>query len=174
MHKLYLGGSEQRKFARQIFVSMEITAPMYWLMQFDTYKIGVSSNGSSKMHKLLHKAFDIDDFSYEHMTSEGISVLYIIIYNLNKLRDEYMNFDDLKSEGKIASNISKQDIWNTILDLLPDSYNQTRYVSMNYENVFNMINQRQNHKLDEWKQFTYTLYKLPYVSEIMDGDKPRF
>lgn len=166
LRRLYRAGSEHRKYMRQIFVSLDITAPFYWWKQFDTYKIGTTSNSCSTMHKLTVKPFELCDFSHEHLLDT--SVLFTIIEELNKYRNLYLHYDDLKDTGMISDGISKKDIWWQMIQLLPESYNQKRTISMNYENVILMSKQRKNHKLDEWNELIEIFYTLPYIKEIVE------
>ena len=154
MRRLYKAGTEHRKYLRQIVVSMDITAPLYWWKEFDTYKIGTVANSCSTMHKIHAKEFTIDDFSHEHL-SGGLAMLACTIDILNIARGRFLNSKD------------KSDWWHMIL-LLPSSYNQKRSFTMNYENVVTMIRQRTGHKLDEWNDFVALLHGLPYVAEIID------
>jgi hypothetical protein len=154
MNKLYKAGSEHRKFARQIFVSMDITAPLYWWKEFDTYKIGTTSNSCSTMHTIHKKKFEFDDFSHEHLNEHSMAVLEILIGELNIYREAY-----IKTKNKAK--------WWHMIQLLPTSYNQTRTITMSYENIFNIIKQRTNHKLDEWNTLVKVFKDLPYVREIM-------
>lgn len=151
MNKLFKAGPEHRKYLRQIFVSMDVTAPLYWWKEFDTYKVGTVSNSCSTMHKIEAKEFEVDDFSYEHLFSLG--TLRMVINDLNENRKKYIERQD-------------KDYWWQIIQLLPSSYNQRRTITMNYENVFTIICQRSGHKLDEWNQFVDILKKLPYIEEI--------
>jgi hypothetical protein len=153
MQRLYNGGSEHRKYLRQIFVTMDITAPLYWWKEFDTYKVGTVANSCSTMHKIHAKEFTLDDFSHEHLLPIGEDLLWDIIDVLNKYRDNYL----------LTKN---KQYWWQLIQLLPSSYNQKRTVTMNYENVMSMINQRSNHKLDEWRDFVRVLKGLPYVLDI--------
>jgi len=163
MKKLYKAGTEHRKYLRQIFVSMDITAPLYWWKEADTYKVGTVANSCSTMHKIAAKEFELDDFSHEHLFGEvdkryanqPIGALQIIIECLNHWRKNYLETKD------------KNDWWQMI-QLLPSSYNQRRTITMNYENVVSMIKQRTNHRLDEWNDFVEILKGLPYIKEIME------
>lgn len=168
MRKLYKAGTEHRKYLRQIFVSLDITAPLYWWKEFDTYKVGTVSNSCSTMHKIASKEFSVDDFSHEQLSEDIIRVtyddqdylnsaldcFYDVIAMLNTYRERYLKTKDKKD-------------WWQLIQLLPSSYNQKRTITMNYENVFNIIHQRENHKLDEWRDFVKILLGLPYVKEIM-------
>lgn len=153
MKRLIAAGPEHRKFLRQIFVSMDITAPLYWWKEFDTYKVGTTANSCSTMHKLTAKEFTLDDFSHEHLHLDETELLKEIISTLNSYRELY-------NESKW------KDDWWQMIQLLPSSYNQKRTVTMNYENVYSMIRQRTDHKLDEWNEFVAILWDLPGVKEM--------
>ena len=155
MRRLYKAGSEHRKYLRQIFVSMDITAPLYWFKEFDTYKIGTVANSCSTMHKIAAKEFTLDDFSHEHLSNNSIKVLNHTIKCMNDYREEF-----LKDKEKHN--------WWQMIQLLPSSYNQKRTITMNYENVITMIKQRTGHKLDEWNEFCDILRDLPYIKEITE------
>ena len=168
MKRLYKAGTEHRKYLRQIFVSMDITAPLYWWKEFDTYKIGTVANSCSTMHKIASKEFELDDFSHEHLieTEPGVipgygiiayQTLVDVILTLNKYRDDYLKTKDKK-------------YWWQLIQLLPSSYNQKRTITINYENVGTIIKQRTGHKLDEWNNFVDILKSLPYIEEIMGND----
>ena len=158
--KLIDAGPSHRKFMRQIFVSMDITAPLYWWKEFDTYKVGTTANSCSTMHTITNKEFTIDDFSHDKMLDTTKYSLRDIVLHLNGLREIYLHEDDL--------NIKKK-YWYSIIQLLPSSYNQLRTVTMSYENLRNMYEQRKNHKLDEWRDFCNTIEKvLPYSNWITD------
>lgn len=160
MRKLYKAGAEHRKYMRSIFVSMDITAPLYYWKQMDTYKVGVTMNSSSTMHTIHKKEFTLDDFSHEHMTVYSENHLKATIELLNFYRKEYIQ--------ESGSTEYKKRWWWQIIQSLPDSYNQLRTVTMNYENVVNIINQRRGHRLDEWQTFIdIMLDELPYLKEIM-------
>lgn len=161
MQRLYKAGTEHRKYLRQIFVSMDITAPLYWWKEFDTYKIGTVANSCSTMHKIHAKEFTLDDFSYEHLTDGAREALKTVIERLNIARKYYNRKIDNADCG-----MHWQDYWWDMIQLLPSSYNQKRTITMNYENVMNMIHQREHHKLDEWIMFVENLKKLPYVKDI--------
>lgn len=168
MRRLYKAGTEHRKYLRQIFVSMDITAPLYWWKEADTYKVGTVANSCSTMHKIAAKEFELDDFSHEHLRYEysdgdgsydlatwAETSLFDTIETLNRARDLYLKSRDKKH-------------WWLMIQLLPSSYNQKRTVTFTYENVVTMIRQRTGHKLDEWRNFVEILKDLPYVREIMD------
>lgn len=156
MKTLYKAGPEHRKYLRQIFVSMDIIAPLYWWKEFDTYKVGTVSNSCSTMHKIAAKEFELDDFSCEHLIY-GTSkiILQGVLDLMNQYRAQY-----LLSKNK--------EYWWQLIQLLPSSYNQRRTITMNYENVVTIIRQRTGHKLDEWNIFVEILKELPYIKEIME------
>ena len=151
---LVIGGAEHRKFLRQIFVSVDITAPLYWWKQFDTYKVGTVANSCSTMHKIHSKEFIFDDFSYEDLSNGGIELLNEIIITLNIARKFYIEKKNKK-------------YWFDLIKLLPESYNQKRTITMNYENVLNMCAQRKGHKLKEWEGFREWAKTLPYSKELI-------
>ena len=163
---LIKAGSEHRKFMRQIFVSVDITAPLYWWSEYDTYKIGTTANSCSKMHKIHSKEFCRNDFSFDELNKESLVFLDTIIAKLEELRLKYIETKD-------------KQYWYAIIQLLPSSYNQKRTVTMTYENVFNMIHQRMNHKLNEWSckddsskpNFISWTKKLPYAEELLFIEK---
>lgn len=155
MRRLFKGGTEHRKFMRQIYVSMDITAPLYWWKEFDTYKVGTTANSCSTMHKIQAKEFTLEDFSTEHLTAPSLSRFMLIINIMNSYREE---FNETKSK----------DAWWQMIQLLPTSYNQKRTVTMNYEVAYSIIKQRTGHKLDEWHTFIDELKKLPYLTDIME------
>lgn len=154
MRRLYNAGSEHRKYLRQIFVSFDITAPLYWWKEFDTYKVGTTANSCSTMHKIHSKNLTLEDFSTEHLTKFSKDALKKYIGVIDMYCDEYNNSKQKKD-------------WWQIIQLLPSSYNQKRTITMNYENVITMIKQRTGHKLNEWNAFVAILKNLPYISEIM-------
>lgn len=154
MKRLYKGGTEHRKFMRQIFISMDITAPLYWFKEFDTYKVGTVSNSCSTMHTIHKKEFELDDFSIEHLTEGNVEGFKSVINCLNTARQNYIETKDKKW-------------WWQMIQVLPASYNQKRTITMNYENAATIIRQRTGHKLDEWKVLIESLEKLPYLKTIM-------
>lgn len=158
MRRLVAAGPEHRKFMRQIFVSMGITAPLYWWKEFDTYKVGTTANSCSTMHKLTAKRFTLEDFSTDHIEPECTHVITTVIAALNEMRDEYLKTND-------------KGLWYTMVQLLPSSYNQQRTVTMTYENAFNIIQQRSGHKLQEWLDFVNVLLGLPYMGDLVTAQK---
>ena len=154
--KLINAGSEHRKFLRQIYVSVDITAPLYWWKEFDTYKIGTVANSCSTMHKIHEKEFTLNDFSCEHLSPQAISNLKSTIKCMNDYREEFLKDKDKHN-------------WWQIIQLLPSSYNQTRTVTMTYENIYTMRQQRKGHKLDEWRiDFFNWSDELPHLKELFD------
>ena len=156
IHSLVQGGTEHRKFLRQVFVAMDITAPLYWWKEFDTYKVGTTSNSCSTMHKIQSKEFTEDMFSSEHLNPDSMATLRSTICKLNMYRTLYNEHHD-------------KNYWWQMIQLLPSSYNQRRTVTMNYENVLAIIYQRSGHKLDEWNDFVEVLTNLPGMSVVLGG-----
>lgn len=161
--RLRVAGSDHRKFIRQIFVSCDITAPIYWWKEFDTYKVGTTANSTSTMHKLTSKPIEMDDFSHDHLTPDAEKIMSDYVDAIEKIRLRFLE------NGK-----SKED-WYDLIQMLPESYNQMRTVTMSYENLVNMYFARRNHKLMEWHTFTDWITTLPYAQEIIiteDDAKP--
>lgn len=154
--RLCNAGSDHRKFLRQIFVSVDITAPLYFWKEYDTYKVGTTANSCSTMHKIHAKEFTLDDFSYEEMDIATLSLLDSIVTRLNEIRVYYN-----ASNSKTA--------WYSMIQLLPSSYNQMRTCTMTYENLRNMYHARKKHKLDEWRKFCEWVETLPYAQELIIG-----
>ena len=173
MKKLRKAGTDHRKFMRMIVVYVDVTAPLYWWKEFDTYKVGTVANSCSTMHTIHKKEFTLDDFSYEHLLTgypdikfedplnqntvsiDPTETLEIIIDILNKVRDEYLATKDKK-------------YWWQMIQLLPSSYNQKRTVMLNYEVLANIYKSRKDHKLTEWHEFCDWIKTLPY-SELITG-----
>ena len=169
MKRLFKAGTEHRKYLRQIFVSMDIVAPLYWWKEFDTYKVGTVANSCSTMHKIAAKDFTLDDFSHEHLTGET-SGLWVNAdkrdFMCSALDFCQITCDVLNHYRELYLRTKNTDYWWQMIQLLPSSYNQRRTVTMNYENVFTIIKQRSGHKLDEWNEFVEILKSLPYVKDI--------
>lgn len=165
MTRLSKAGTDHRKFMRMITVYLDITAPLYWWKEFDTYKVGTVANSCSTMHKIAAKEFTLEDFSCEHMNHTSLNVLKEIIDLLNKYREDYLN----PEAGKIGV---KKDYWWQMIQLLPSSYNQRRTVMLNYEVLANIYKSRKGHKLDEWNSFCDWIEKLPY-SELITGKEKK-
>lgn len=165
MLRLARAGSVDGKFRRMIAVYVDLTAPLYWWKEFDTYKVGTVANSCSTMHKICDKEFTLDDFSHEDLSNfcshpENIldpsTILSLTIMTLNACRESYLK------EGK------DKYFWRQIIQLLPSSYNQKRTVMMNYEVLANIYKSRKDHKLDEWRELCKWIEELPY-SEIITG-----
>jgi hypothetical protein len=171
MMKLRNAGTDHRKYMRMIAVYVDITAPLYWWKEFDTYKVGTVANSCSTMHKIHEKEFTLDDFSYEHLTDGSINLLNDIICELNRHRSFYNRYDEFDNKNFTNGPITcKKDLWWQMIQLLPTSYNQKRTVMLNYEVLANIYKSRKNHKLDEWREFCQWIEQLPY-SEIITGIK---
>jgi hypothetical protein len=158
MTTLRNAGTDHRKFMRMIVVYVDITAPLYWWKEFDTYKVGTVANSCSTMHKIHAKKFTLDDFSTEHLYPASLSCLSYTIDQLNGCRNLYL------------ADKSNKEHWWQMIQLLPSSYNQKRTVMLNYEVLANMYHSRKYHKLDEWRQFCDWMKELPY-SEFITGGK---
>lgn len=150
------GTADHRKFLRQIFVSVDITAPLYWWKEYDTYKVSTVANSTSTMHKIHSKPFELDDFSHDHLTKYGLEVLTDVVKALERFRLWY-------NDG----NGNEKQEWYNIIQLLPSSYNQMRTCTLNYETLINIYKSRKNHKLDEWKEFCKWIESLPYSKELI-------
>ena len=153
MKRLATAGSDHRKYLRQIFISMDITAPRFWWAEYDTYKVGTVANSTSTMHKIHAKEFTRDDFSIENCDDETSAVMDNLISTLNIRRNLYNETKDKK-------------YWRQMIEMLPASYNQTRTVTLNYEVAINMYKARRHHKLTEWHTLCDTLEKFPYSEFI--------
>lgn len=170
MQRLSSYGSDHRKFMRMLPVCIRITAPLYWWKEFDTYKVGTVANSCSTMHRIAEKEFTWDDFSHDHLDVRTRRILEETIKALNDYRKMYANYnpDDFEINGCP----SKKDIWWQMIQLLPSSYNQTRNVMLNYEVLANIHKSRQNHKLDEWRDFCDWIETLPY-SDLITGKETK-
>ncbi len=149
MMRLVSAGSDHRKFMRMINVSLDITAPLYWWKEYDTYKIGTVADSCSTMHKIHAKLFELDDFSHEHLTGTPETMLLQVIDMLNCQRALFLKWKD-------------KEYWWNMIQLLPSSYNQRRTVQLNYEVLRNIYHARKAHKLDEWREFCSWIDSLPY------------
>ena len=150
--RLARAGSDHRKFLRQIFVSVDVKAPIYWWKEFDTYKVGTVANSTSTMHKIHSKEFSTDDFSTDHLTEGGMKALEGLLAYLEDCR---LKFNETKDKSA----------WYDIISLLPSGYEQTRTLTMNYENLINIYYARKDHKLSEWHIFCDWIKTLPYADE---------
>ena len=152
--KLCAAGSDHRKFLRQILVSVDILAPLYWWKEFDTYKVATVANSTSTMHKIHSKPFSVEDFSHDKLSPEAMAYLEDVVDKLEELRKHYRQ---TKEKGD----------WYDIIQLLPSGYNQLRTVTLNYETLRNMHGSRRSHKLDEWQAFCDWIEGLPYAGELI-------
>ena len=153
--RLAHAGSDHRKFLRQIFVSVDITAPLYWWKEFDTYKVGTVANSCSTMHKIHAKAFEREDFSCDRLDEGGLAALDALVAYLESERQKFC-----------ADKTDKQ-AWHNMIQLLPSSYNQMRTVTLNYENLINIYYARKSHKLAEWHTLCEWIESLPYAKDII-------
>lgn len=152
--RLRKAGSDHRKFIRQIFVSVDITAPLYWWKEYDTYKVATVANSTSTMHKIHSKPFERADFSCDHMTEDTLIFMDTVIERLEKIRRDFVETKD-------------KAYWYDLIQLLPSSYNQMRTCTMNYETLVNIYFARRAHKLDEWHEFCDWIKTLPYAQELI-------
>ncbi|EJO5349240.1 hypothetical protein NRP93_003406 [Clostridium botulinum] len=152
--KLCRAGSDHRKFLRQIFISVDINAPLYWWKEFDTYKVGTVANSTSTMHKIHSQEFILKHFSCDRMTERTKEQMMIIIEYLEELRTKYLETKD-------------KQYWYDMIQLLPSSYNQLRTCTFNYETMLNINHARKNHKLHEWHTFCKWIKTLPYANELI-------
>jgi len=153
--RLCRAGSDHRKFIRQIFVSVDITAPLYWWKEFDTYKVGTVANSTSTMHKIHSKAFERSDFSHDRLDEGGLRMLDATVEYLEAERQKFL-------EDK-----SNRQSWHNMIQMLPSSYNQMRTVTLNYENLINIYYARKAHKLAEWHTLCDWIGELPYAAELI-------
>ena len=153
LRRLTIAGPEHRKWNRMITVTMDITAPLYWWKEYDTYKVATVANSCSTMHKIQAKEFTLDDFSCEHLEEYPKWLLSEVILELNKNRKDFNETKD-------------KDYWWQMIQMLPTSYNQKRTVHLNYETLGAMYRQRKHHKLDEWVEFCNMIEGLPYSEFI--------
>lgn len=151
--KLVKAGSDERKFLRQILVSMDITAPLYWWKEFDTYKVGTVANSTSTMHRIHAKAFARDDFSCERMTDAALACLDGVVEVLEQRRQCFVETKDPAA-------------WADMIQLLPSSYNQLRTVTLNFENLLSQYKARRHHKLQEWRAYCAVIYGIPHFRKI--------
>ena len=154
--RLCSAGTDHRKFIRMIFVSVDITAPLYWWKEYDTYKVATVANSTSTMHRIHRKEFEMEDFSCDRMTENTREFMETVVNRLEEIRRRYL-------ETK-----SKED-WYDLIQLLPSSYNQMRTCTMNYETLVNIYCGRKNHKLEEWHEFCRWIEGLPYGEELILG-----
>ena len=153
LRRLTIAGPEHRKWNRMVTATMDITAPLYWWKEYDTYKIATVADSCSTMHKIHAKGFELDDFSTEHLDDSALEIMSMVIAELN-------------SNRVLFNSVKNKDYWWNMIQLLPTSYNQKRTVHLNYEVLGNMYHQRRHHKLDEWVEFCNTIKTLPYSEFI--------
>ena len=153
--RLARAGSDHRKYLRQIFVSVDLTGPLYWWKEFDTYKVGTVANSCSTMHKIHAKPFEREDFSHDRLDEAGLAALDTLIAFLESERQ------------KFAADKNDKQAWHNLIQLLPSSYNQMRTVSLNYENLVNMYYARRTHKLAEWHTLCAWIESLPYAADLI-------
>ena len=152
--RLSAAGSDHRKFNRMVLLCCDIEAPLYWWKEYDTYKVGTVANSTSTMHKIHAKPFSREDFSCDKMNEKGLVALDRVIETLEELR---VGFVETK----------ERELWYTLIQLLPSSYNQLRTCTLSYENLINIYRARKNHKLDEWREFCRFIEGLPYAKELI-------
>ena len=152
--RLARAGSDHRKFIRQIFVSVDFTAPLYWWKEYDTYKVATVANSTSTMHKIASKPFTLDDFSHERMNTQAQEALAHTVSVLEDLRKDYLETKD-------------KETWYSMIQLLPSSYHQMRTCTLHYETLMNIYYARRNHKLDEWHTVCDWIASLPYAKELI-------
>ena len=152
--RLAKAGSDHRKYLRMIFVSVDVTAPLYWWKEYDTYKVATVANSTSTMHKIHSKPFSMDDFSCDHMTDGTKKFMETVVAELENIR---LRFKETKS---------KED-WYDMIQLLPSSYNHMRTCTFNYETLINIYRARKNHKLAEWHTFCDWIETLPYAEQLI-------
>ena len=172
MMRLRNAGTDHRKYMRMIAVYVDITAPLYWWKEFDTYKVGTVANSCSTMHKIHEKEFTLEDFSHEHLIFEDdvnyIDMIGWLQKQIDILNEWRLTYLDVKDSPISAESAKKY--WWQMIQLLPSSYNQRRTVMLNYEVLANIYKSRKNHKLDEWREFCKWIESLPY-SEIITGSR---
>ena len=152
--RLAKAGSDHRKYLRMVFVSVDVTAPLYWWKEYDTYKVATVANSTSTMHKIHSKPFSIDDFSCDHMTDGTKKFMETVVAELENIR---LRFKETKSK----------DDWYDMIQLLPSSYNPMRTCTFNYETLINIYRARKNHKLAEWHTFCDWIETLPYAEQLI-------
>ena len=152
--RLAKAGSDHRKYLRMVFVSVDVTAPLYWWKEYDTYKVATVANSTSTMHKIHSKPFSMDDFSCDHMTDGTKKFMETVVAELENIR---LRFKETKSK----------DDWYDMIQLLPSSYNHMRTCTLNYETLINIYRARKNHKLAEWHTFCDWIETLPYAEQLI-------
>ena len=155
---------EERKYLRMIHVQFDVTAPLYWWKEFDTYKIGTVANSCSTMHKIADKEFTLKDFSCEHLEGRALNTLEDMVDELNYWRDYYLA---IKKQNVVGADTKAKDIWWQMIQLLPSSYNQRRTIDLNFEVLLKQYRERKNHKLDEWHIYCDWIKEIALLNEII-------
>ena len=170
--RLIKAGSPDRKFMRMIHVQADVTAPLYWWKEYDTYKVGTVANSCSTMHTIHKKEFTIDDFSHEHLSERSMSFLQNLIEEINRNRSLYVKgFKGVPGDNDCDVKPYDKAYWWQMIQLLPSSFNQMRTIDLDYETLYSIYHQRRNHKLDEWHTFCEWILNLPYMKEFLELDK---
>ena len=170
--RLIKAGSSDRKFLRMIHVQADVTAPLYWWKEYDTYKVGTTANSCSTMHTIHKKEFTIDDFSHEHLSERSMSFLQNLIEEINRNRSLYVKgFKGVPGDNDCDVKPYDKAYWWQMIQLLPSSFNQMRTIDLDYETLYSIYHQRRNHKLDEWVEFCKWIETLPYMKEFLGLDK---
>ena len=170
--RLIKAGSSDRKFMRMIHVHADVTAPLYWWKEYDTYKVGTVANSCSTMHTIHKKEFTIDDFSHEHLSERSMSFLQNLIEEINRNRSLYVKgFKGVPGDNDCDVKPYDKAYWWQMIQLLPSSFNQMRTIDLDYETLYSIYHQRRNHKLDEWVEFCKWIETLPYMKEFLGLDK---
>ena len=152
--RLARAGSDHRKYLRMVFVTVDVTAPMYWWKEYDTYKVATVANSTSTMHKIASKEFTMEDFSADQLQPEAYAFMETVVAELEKIRKRYLETKDKKD-------------WYDMIQLLPSSYNQMRTLTLNYETLINIYRARRHHKLAEWHVFCDWIETLPYAEDLI-------
>lgn len=167
--KLVKAGSDHSKFMRMINVTVDITAPRFWWIEYDTYKVGTVRNSCSTMHTIMNCEITVDDFSFETTrVFDADDIVSDVLELLNNIRDVYVNYEEYSGDGLLAPKVTKEKVWRSLIELLPQSYNQRATVQLNYAVLRNMYHARKNHKLDEWREFCKWVESLPYSELITE------
>ena len=170
--RLIKAGSPDRKFMRMIHVQADVTAPLYWWKEYDTYKVGTVANSCSTMHTIHKKEFTIDDFSHEHLSERSMRFLQNLIEEINRNRSLYVKgFKGVPGDNDCDVKPYDKAYWWQMIQLLPSSFNQMRTIDLDYETLYSIYHQRRNHKLDEWHTFCEWILNLPYMKEFLELDK---
>ena len=170
--RLIKAGSPDRKFMRMIHVQADVTAPLYWWKEYDTYKVGTVANSCSTMHTIHKKEFTIDDFSHEHLSERSMSFLQNLIEEINRNRILYVKgFKGVPGDNDYDVKPFDKAYWWQMIQLLPSSFNQMRTIDLDYETLYSIYHQRRNHKLDEWVEFCKWIETLPYMKEFLELDE---